>query len=180
MSVIQRAVGTVRHLVLVQIIRIEHLALLRHALGLVRGVLSEGVVAADLRVERSREEFAAEPVSRRVDCLAVAVVRFVPGVLGVGSGFGVFGGAGRSVFCLRGGAGRESGRCSSGCCCGGTGCGGGGRHARGDVGRRDDVGLVVAVRGRDDDVELLAVLALVCCHGAINVGSPQGALEAGH
>lgn len=54
------------------------------------------------------------------------------------------------------------------------------RRGRWNGWRRGNVGLVVAVRGGDDDLELLAILALVRSGRGVDVAAPECALEGGH
>lgn len=178
-----------------QVVSVEHLTLLVDALGLVQGVLGEGVVAADLGVEGAREEAGAEPVFRGVDGFAVAVGGFAPGVAGLGgAGRGFGGGGGGGGFGGEsggfGGCGWLDGRgrsataasASASAAAAAAGCGwnSGGGDVLGDLGWDSHVRLVITVGSSDDNVELLAVLAHVCCHRCVNVGTPESAFEARH
>lgn len=74
-GVVESAVGTVGRTVLVEVVRVEHLAwrerveTLLHSFRLVGKVLLPCVVGTDLSVEGTGDEFAAHPVLRSVDGL---------------------------------------------------------------------------------------------------------------
>lgn len=94
-SVIKSTVGAVRRTVLVEVVGVEHVArsvvgeTLGLSLGLVLSVLRNGVVAAELSVEGTREELAAHPVVGSVDGLAAAGGTSAPAsTVGAGSGAG--------------------------------------------------------------------------------------------
>lgn len=131
-------------------LRVEHLALALTGLC-VDFVLEESVVGADLWVEGTWEELAAHVVLWCVDALLAAVLWLLPWVL-----WWLW--VGRWLG-WGGGAGDDWG---------------------GAVWWGDHVGLVVAVAGGDDDLEVLALLALVGGQGCVDVGAEEEALECGH
>lgn len=158
----ERAVGTERLVVLVQEVRVEHLARSEAALaGLdggvaVEGVLLNGVVGADLGVERAGDELAAHVVLGGGDGLGAAVLAGLQGgLLGAGVASGLSG---------RDNRGRNGGSA--------------GRSIRDRAGRSSDVGLVVGIGTSDDSLELLAVVALVGGQISGEGRAPESALIA--
>lgn len=156
---VERAVSTERLVVLVQEVRVEHLARNVAVLaGLdggvaVEGVLLNGVVGAHLRVEGSGDELAAHVVLGGGDGLGTAVLAGLQGGLlgarAAGRGSRAASRGSRRAGGLRGGDNR------------GRDGGGRGRSIRDRARRSSDIGLVVGIGTSDDGLELLAVVALV-------------------
>jgi hypothetical protein len=205
-SAVKRAVSTVRLVVLVQEVRVEHLARGEAVLaGLdsgvaVVGVLLNGVVGADLRVEGTGDELAAHVVAGSRDGLGTTVLTGLQGrLLGRGRSRAAMSGRGRSASRRsRGAAGRRARRLTSrrgrrasrlgrrGSVCG-RGSGrdgrrddrGSDRDVRDNARRSSDVGLVVGVRTSDDSLELLTVVTLVGSNLNGERRSPKGTLVVG-
>jgi len=178
-SAVERAVSTKGLVVLVQKVRVEHLARGEALLaGLdggsaVEAVLLDGVVGADLGVEGARDEFAAHVVAGGGDGLGTTVLSGLQGgLLRTRSS-----GAVRSRGC------RALGWRDNDC-----GRGRGGNSGRDDRGARNDgdrarrgsdIGLVVGVGTSDNSLELLTVITLVGGNLRGEVRAPQSALVVG-
>lgn len=145
-SVVEVAVSSERLLVLVEVVSVEHLALLTIFAFGIGEILQQGVVAADLWVERTREETRAHPVLAIVDAFSVAVLWRTPWVVwpAWGAGGGWLGSRARGGWDWDG-RGRSHDWWSA-------------------VWRCGDVGLVIAIGACDDDFELLARLTSVGGH----------------